>query len=299
MKLLFLSIILCAAPYCCYAQTSRQVANAYKKEGYKLIWSEEFNTDGKVNPVLWNFELGLQRNHEAQYYQTENAKCKDGCLQIEARIERQANAAYDPDSREWNRQIAYADYSSSSINTRGKFTFQYGRMEVRAKIPTSSGAWPAIWLLGANMPWPHCGEIDVMEFYRIKNKPHILANTAWGGRGSFDAQWDTGATPFTHFTEQDPDWADKFHIWRMDWDEEAIRIYLDGELLNETLLDETKNLNPHYTQSHPFRQPQYILLNLALGGDNGGEIDESSFPLIYFVDYVRIYQKSAAHRQNR
>lgn len=141
------------------------------------------------------------------------------------------------------------------------------------------------------MPWPHCGEIDVMEFYRIKDKPHILANTAWGGRSNFDAQWDTGATPFTHFTEQDPNWADKFHIWRMDWDEEAIRIYLDGELLNETLLDEVKNLNPRYAQSHPFRQPQYILLNLALGGDKGGVIDDTTFPLVYEVDYVRVYQK--------
>ncbi len=264
---------------------------ASSTDGYTLVWSEEFNTDGPVDPQKWNFEIGLQRNHEAQYYQPDNAVCKNGCLQIEGRIERKANPAYDPNSNAWNKRMPYADYTSSSINTRHKFTFQYGRLEVRAKIPTASGSWPAIWLLGSTMPWPHCVEIDVMEYYQIKGTPHILANAAWGGRYEFDAQWDTGAVPFTHFLAKDADWANKFHVWRIDWDENAIRLYLDDELLNETLLDQVNNLNPHFSHKHPFRQPHYILLNLALGGDNGGKIDNSAFPIVYEVDYVRVYQK--------
>lgn len=282
------AILICSQAF---AQSPRNIANAYKNEGYKLIWNEEFNHNGTVDYTKWSFERGMQRNNEAQFYQLQNAQCKDGYLSIEARIERTPNTAYDPNSNAWNRRTPYANYTSSSINTRNKFSFQYGRIEVRAKIPTASGAWPAIWLLGKSMPWPHCGEIDIMEYYRINNKPHILANAAWGGRHEYDAQWDTGAIPFSHFLAKDPDWSNQFHIWRMDWDKDAIRIYLDGELLNETLLNEVKNLNPRFAENHPFHQPHYILLNLALGGDNGGEIDNSAFPLTYLVDYVRVYQK--------
>lgn len=166
----------------------------------------------------------------------------------------------------------------------------YGRFEVRAKIPVSGGAWPAIWTLGSGMEWPSCGEIDIMEYYRIKGVPHILANAAWGTDRQWNAKWKSKAIPFTHFTDKDPAWADKFHIWRMDWDETAIKIYLDDELLNEIPLSETVN-GTIGGGTNPFRKPQYLLLNLALGGINGGEIDDKGIPMRYEVDYVRVYQK--------
>ncbi|KAA6323441.1 hypothetical protein EZS27_027118, partial [termite gut metagenome] len=152
------------------------------------------------------------------------------------------------------------------------------------------GSWPAIWTLGKDMPWPSNGEIDIMEYYRIKGVPHILANVAWGTDRPFNAKWDSEKIPFEHFTANDPDWASKFHIWRMDWDETSIRLYLDDELLNETLLSATLNGKAgNYT--NPFKQPHYILLNLAIGGQNGGEPDVKAYPLKYEIDYVRVYQK--------
>lgn len=141
------------------------------------------------------------------------------------------------------------------------------------------------------MEWPSNGEIDLMEYYRINNVPHILANTAWGTNQRFNAKWDSSVTPFTHFTDKDPHWADKFHVWCMDWDEGAIRLYLDGELLNETLLSETIN-GSLGNFKNPFRQPHYLLLNLAIGGQHGGTPDDSAFPLSYEIDYVRVYQKN-------
>ena len=257
---------------------------------YQLVWSEEFNAEGKVNPAVWNFEHGFVRNNEDQWYQEENAICENGVLVVEARKERFENPNYEKNSRDWRRNRPFAGYTSASINTRGKKEFQYGRFEIRAKIPTASGAWPAIWTLGKNMPWPSNGEIDIMEYYRIKDIPHILANVAWGTDQPHKAKWNSRTVPFSKFTDKDPDWAGKFHIWRMDWDEDAIRLYLDDELLNETLLSETQNGSVgNYT--NPFRQSHYILLNLAIGGDNGGAIDDAAFPLQYEVDYVRAYQK--------
>ena len=147
-------------------------------------------------------------------------------------------------------------------STRGTKEFQYGRFEVRARIPVGPGSWPAIWLLGTGMEWPSCGEIDVMEYYRINGKPVIMANAAWGTERRFNAKWNSTATPFSHFTDKDPDWASKFHIWRMDWDETAIKLYLDDELLNEIPLSETVN-GSLGNFANPFKQPHYLLLNLA------------------------------------
>ena len=112
---------------------------------------------------------------------------------------------------------------------------------------------------------------------------------AWGNDHRHEAVWNSQRIPFSHFTERDPEWAQRFHIWRMDWDEHFIRLYLDDELLNEVSLETTVNGRiGHHT--NPFHRPQYILLNLALGGDNGGEIDDTAFPLRYEIDYVRVYQ---------
>lgn len=166
----------------------------------------------------------------------------------------------------------------------------YGRFEIKARIPVAKGAWPAIWALGRDMEWPSCGEIDIMEYYQIKGVPHILANAAWGTDRQWHAKWDSQATPYSHFTDKDPDWASKFHIWRMDWDEEAIKLYLDDELLNEIPLKNTIN-GKIGKGTNPFTRPQYLLLNLAIGGINGGPIDEAALPMKYEIDYVRVYQK--------
>ena len=261
---------------------------------WKLVWSDEFNTDGPYNPEVWEPERGFVRNHEDQWYQGENARQENGCLVIEARREHRPNPLFKhKKEKDWRSGRKYIEYTSASLTTRNSFSFLYGRLEVKAKIPTGSGAWPAIWLLGKDLPWPSCGEIDVMEYYRINDVPHILANAAWGSDQPYHATWNSKRIPFTHFTEQDPQWAEKFHIWKMDWTPEAIRIYLDDELLNDIPLHQTVNgsIGQHI---NPFMRPQYLLLNLAIGGDNGGNIDNTAMPMRYEIDYVRVYQQTTA-----
>lgn len=255
---------------------------------WQLVWSDEFNTDGLPDEATWNYEHGFVRNHEHQWYQPENAWQHDGLLIIEARREQRPNPDYSAQSKEWSRQRPTIDYTSACLTTAGKRTFLYGRLEVSARIPTGGGAWPAIWTLGSGQPWPSCGEIDLMEYYPVSGEPHILANVAWGNDRAFDAVWNSRKVPFSHFSDRDLSWAQRFHVWRMDWDEESIRLFLDDELLNEVPLSATVNgtIGHH---SNPFNHPQYILLNLALGGDNGGPIDNGALPMRYEIDYVRIY----------
>jgi beta-glucanase (GH16 family) len=255
---------------------------------YTLVWNEEFES---LDTTFWNFEQGFVRNHEDQWYQKENEYIQDGKLIIEARTEDKTNPIYNPKSKDWRNSRSKIFYSSASLHTAAKREFLYGRFEIRAKIPTARGAWPAIWTLGSGYPWPSNGEIDIMEYYPIKGIPHLLANAAWGNDQPYTAVWNTKKIPFTHFTDKAPVWADKFHVWRMDWDKDFIRIFLDDELFNEISLENTVNgAIGEYT--NPFHKPHYLLLNLALGGDNGGEIDPSAFPLQYEIDYVRVYQKT-------
>lgn len=257
---------------------------------WRLVWSDEFDKAGLPDTTAWSYEEGFVRNHEDQWYTSRNAYCKDGCLVIEARTADEPNPMYDAGSKDWRRSRERIGYTSSSLNTAGKKEFRFGRVEVRAKIPGASGAWPAIWLLGSDMEWPSCGEIDMMEYYRIGGVPHILANACWGTDRRYEAKWNSAKVPLSHFTELDSAWLDKFHIWRMDWDEKAIRLYLDDELLNEIPLSTTIN-GAIGNSSNAFTGSMYLLLNLALGGDNGGEIDRAALPMRYFVDYVRVYQK--------
>lgn len=265
--------------------------DAFAQDNWQLVWSDEFNTDGALDSSVWNFEQGYARNEEAQWYQPDNAICRNGLLVIEARKEEnRKNPLYVSGSNDWRKKREFIEYTSSSVTTAGKKEFLYGRFEIKARIPVAKGAWPAIWTLGSNMEWPSCGEIDIMEYYHIKGVPHILANAAWGTDRQWHAKWDSQATPYSHFTDKDPDWASKFHIWRMDWDEEAIKLYLDDELLNEIPLKNTVN-GKIGKGTNPFTRPQYLLLNLAIGGINGGPIDEAVLPMKYEIDYVRVYQK--------
>ena len=264
---------------------------AAQEEEWQLVWSDEFNRDGRPDTAVWNYEHGFVRNEEAQWYQAENAWQQDGLLIIEARKEHRENPTYRPYGRYWGQQRPTIDYTSACLTTAGKKSFLYGRLEVCARIPTAAGAWPAIWTLGSCMEWPSCGEIDIMEYYPIKGVPHILANAAWGNDQRYDAVWNSKKTPFSHFTGKDKNWTQQFHVWRMDWDEAHIRILLDDELLNDIPLSTTFNGSIGHHEN-PFTKPQYILLNLALGGQNGGPIDDSALPMRYEIDYVRIYQKT-------
>lgn len=257
---------------------------------WELVWSDEFDYTGKPDEKSWSYEKGFARNEELQWYQPDNAYVENGLLIIEARREKSKNPLYKKGAKDWRASRKNIEYTSTSLKTQGKKEFLYGRFEIKARIPTASGAWPAIWTLGKNMIWPSNGEIDIMEYYRIKDVPHILANTAWGTDRQYHAEWDSKTFPFTYFTDKDPQWASKFHIWRMDWDETAIRLYLDDELLNETFLDKTFN-GSLYPGTNGFRQPHYLLLNLAIGGVHGGIPDVNAFPMKYEIDYVRVYQK--------
>ncbi|UCS93889.1 glycoside hydrolase family 16 protein [Echinicola marina] len=259
--------------------------------GYELVWQEEFDEDGKPNEAYWSYEKGLVRNHELQYYREENANVGNGFLVIEGKREEVKNERYEAGSDDWRKNQEYAHYSSASINTRGKKEFKFGLIEVRAKIDTALGMWPAIWTLGISKGWPANGEVDIMEYYRVNGQATILANAAWkkaGGR--YAAEWDEQKIPFSQFLEKDPEWPNKFHVWKMDWSEDHIKLFLDDELLNEIDLKNTLNPDGY----NPFHQPHYILLNLAIGG-NGGDPSQTDFPKEYWVDYVRVYQKSSRH----
>lgn len=253
-------------------------------EGYQLVWSDEFNQDGAPNPDNWIYERGFVRNEEYQWYQEDNARCEDGLLVIEGRRERKSNPRYDENSRDWRRSRQRAEYTSACILTRGKHAWQYGRFEIRARFETKPGLWPAIWMLGVSGEWPACGEIDIMEYYRGM----ILANACWASGRRWQAIWDDSKTPMKEFN--DPEWSSKFHIWRMDWDEDHIDITLDDKLLNT--IDLAKTINQDSAQKNPFHQPHYLLLNLAIGGTSGGDPSETKFPTRYEVDYVRVYQKA-------
>ncbi|MBK7625809.1 MAG: glycoside hydrolase family 16 protein [Bacteroidales bacterium] len=271
-----------------------QKADSYKPDfsnpavvkGMSLVWNDEFNISGKPDTSVWRYEKGFVRNQELQWYQSENANCKNGLLIIEGRKENFKNPGYVPGSTNWKTNREYAEYSSSSIQTRGKKQFQFGRFEIRARIDTACGSWPAIWTLGITKTWPSNGEIDIMEFYRIKGVPTILANFAWGTNQRNVGKWDDLKKPLSDFIKNDPDWTRKFHVWRMDWTKDSISLFIDDQLLNSVLLGETYNPDGF----NPFLQPHYILLNLALGG-NGGDPSKSMFPIKYEVDYVRVYQE--------
>lgn len=260
--------------------------NAQQKDDYKLVWSEEFNAPGVPDEKIWDYEHGFVRNQEVQWYQKGNAICEDGLLKIIGKRERVRNPHYVPGSNDWRKNREYAEYTSSCLTTSKSHSWLYGRFEIRARINGQKGSWPAIWLLGVDREWPQNGEIDIMEYYLVDTVPTILANTAWGTDRRYTAAWNSKRIPLAHFTEKNPRWLSQFHVWRMDWTKEYIRIYLDNELLNDIDLSKTTNADGF----NPFRQPQYLLLNLALGG-NGGVPSRSDFPLLYEVDYVRVYQK--------
>lgn len=256
-----------------------------KMRGMRLVWNDEFNYNGAPNSRYWKHENGFVRNKELQWYQPENAVCRDGVLIIEGRREKVLNEKYKEGSADWRTSRPYAAYTSSSINTRGLQDFYFGRFEIRARLDTALGSWPAIWTLGIDGHWPLNGEVDIMEFYRVDSAATILANFAWGRDTTGGPVWNTKRIPLNHFTSRDSEWPRKFHVWRMDWARDSIHLYLDDELLNSQSITNTHNPDG----SNPFLHPHYLLLNLAIGA-NGGNPDATNFPIKYEVDYVRYYK---------
>jgi len=255
----------------------------FSKEGYKLVWADEFNNDGKIDSTKWKFERGFARNQELQWYQEDNAWCENGLLVIEGRKEDKPNPRYREGSTNWAASRKNIEYTSSSVNTSGKHSWQYGRFVMRGKIDISSGLWPAWWTLGVAGEWPSNGEIDIMEYYRKM----LLANIALGTDQKYKAHWYSNTKDIDQLGGKE--WAAKFHVWRMDWDENAIALYVDDVLLNKVEMDKLNNRDK--TGLNPFKQSHYMLLNLAMGGINGGDLKGTVFPNRFEIDYVRVYQK--------
>lgn len=255
-------------------------AIAQQPGGWKLVWSDEFDKDGPPNPADWTDETGFVRNQEAQWYQPGNAWCEKGLLIIEARRERLRNPNFMEGSTNWKTNREFAEYTSASLTTKGLHSWLYGRFEMRARIDTRAGIWPAFWTVGVEGRWPANGEIDIMEYYRGM----LLANLIWAG-GEHTRSF-TKRKPLTTF--DDPEWSHKFHVWRMDWDPDRIVITVDGLVLNDADLHQT--LNPD--ASNPYRHAHQIILNLAIGGQSGGDPAATTFPSRFEVDYVRVYSKS-------
>jgi beta-glucanase (GH16 family) len=232
--------------------------------GWKLVWSDDFDQAICPDSANWGYEHGLVRNHELQYYQPNNASCQGGILIIEARRETVQTAAY----------------SSASMITSSKKMFTYGRFEMRGRIPTALGSWPAFWTLGIG-GWPQSGEVDIMEYYT----GNVLANVCKPAGGT--CAWSSIRQPLAGLGADA--WTSQFHVWAMEWDAQNIDLSLDGKLVNHFPVSGAVAAG----QANPYvGHPMYIILNLAIGGDNGGDPTNTTFPLHFEVDYVRVYQRA-------
>lgn len=239
-------------------------------DNLSLSWSDEFD-ETTVNTTNWRFETGATGwgNNELQYYTNgDNSEVSDGKLIITARL---VNENKEPGS-----------YTSSRMITAGKKEFMYGRIEARAKLPSGTGIWPAIWMLGSNFftaGWPTCGEVDIMEYVGYEpNTVHATIHTpsGYGGAGS-------GTSVTLETCEEE------FHNYGIIWTEKYIKFYLDNpDNIIYTYAPAIKT-----PDNWPFDQPLFLILNVAVGGTWGGAmgIDNLIFPQSMEIDYVRVYQE--------
>ncbi len=249
------------------------MASCQNKEGYELVWSDEFEYEGLPNPEKWEYDtLGnawAWGNSELQHYtayRKENAIVKDGKLHIRALKE----------------EGFPTQYTSARLMTKGKGDWLYGRIEVRAKVSQGTGIWPAIWMLPSENKygnWPKSGEIDIME--HVGYDPDTIHFTV-----------HTGAFNGMHRTQKSskvflPKAEKEFYTYTVDWTENKCDFYVDDRKVF-TFKKESDN-----TDEWPFNHPYYLLLNVAVGGTWGGihGVDNSIFPQAMEVDYVRVYQK--------
>ncbi len=261
-----LVLFLCALPIVAHAAS----AMLDVPPNYKLVWADEFDIDGLPDPGKWDHDTSRNKvgwhNNELQYYsapRAANARVEGGRLIITARKETLSVA-------DWGGQR----YTSSRLRTRGKADWTYGFFEVRAKLPCGKGTWPAIWTLGSKGRWPEDGELDIMEHVgsdpqRVSSAIHTAAGH--GGQGV------VGAARIA-------DGCAEFHRYQMHWTADEVIFGVDGFAhLRYPRLDVGR-------RAWPFDGSQFLLLNIAIGGDLGGEVDDRIFPVAMEVDYVRVYQ---------
>lgn len=242
---------------------------------WKLVWSDEFNYTGKPDPTKWNYELGFIRNNEPQCYTSrlKNAHVENGYLVLEARRESFLNFARGP------KQKPKADYTSASLCTLGKQSWTYGRFEIRAKLPTAIPAWSAFWMVGENrqlVRWPACGEFDIMEHWgKRPNENCASINYLENGKKG-------GVQKGIRFSS-----PDDFHVYAMEWSPKQIDFFIDGEKYQSVPMNTI-----HDDGGQTFHLPFYIILNLALDPYATASLKNTSFPIRFIVDYVRVYQHS-------
>ena len=243
------------------------------KEGYKLVWADEFNYRGLPDSKLWDYDTTGNKtgwgNHEAEYYtyaNPRNAWVDNGILSIVA-VKELVNGH---------------KYTSARLVTKNKGDWKYGRFEIKAKLPKGVGMWPAIWMLSTDWKyggWPASGEIDIME--NVGYKP----DTIFGSIHTKAYYWRINTQKTKGFLVPDNDMA--FHVYALEWDTDQISFFVDDNKYL-SFANEKKTF-----AEWPFDQRFHLLLNLAVGGDWGGQkgIDDKIFPQKMLVDYVRVYQK--------
>lgn len=225
-----------------------------------MAWSDEFNTDGPPDSSKWTFETGAGGwgNNELQHYtnRPENVTVQNGVLKIKL-IKESYNGS---------------NYTSARIVTKNKYQFQYGRVDIRAKLPAGGGTWPALWMLGSDIntnPWPGCGEIDIMEHVG-NNLNRIYGTLHHPGHSGGNA--DGGSVVISDATTQ-------FHVYSCEWSASNIKFYVDNVLFY------TFNNNSNL----PFNKPFFFIFNCAMGGNFGGAVDPNFTSATLEVDYVHVY----------
>jgi beta-glucanase (GH16 family) len=237
---------------------------------WQEVWSDEFNYTGLPDSTKWNYDAGGNGwgNHELEYYtkkRKENARVENGNLVIEARKEL------------WQGM----NYTSARLLTKNKGDWQYGKIEVRAKLPKGRGTWPAIWMLGSTNPlkWPDDGEIDIME--------HVGFHQGFihGSVHCKKYNWVIGTQKTD--TVPVPDCSEQFHLYGVEWNADSMKISVDG---NNYL--SFPNEHTGY-DAWPFDNKMFLILNIAVGGDWGGQkgVDDTIWPQQMLIDYVRVWQK--------
>ena len=243
---------------------------------WRLVWSDEFNYSGLPDPSKWDYEVGGGGwgNNEQQYYTSqrkENARVENGKLIIEARQE----------------QWIGRDYTSARLVSKGKGDWTYGRFEAKAKLPFGAGTWPAIWMMPSlnsyGRSWPTNGEIDLMEHVGFdSNVVHATVHT-----GMYNHSIGTQKTEKISV----PTATSAYNVYAIEWTPEEIRWYVNDNLYFTFKNERLSNANADFRQ-WPFDKPFYLILNIAVGGNWGGQrgIDKSIWPQRLEVDYVRVYQ---------
>lgn len=241
--------------------------------GWVCQWADEFDGDS-VDESKWNFEVnaGGGGNNELQYYTRNNTVVKDSILSIVAKKESYGNR----------------NYTSSRITTYLKGDFMYGRFQFRAKNPVGRGTWPALWLmptLSSYGSWPRSGEIDVMEY--VGYNPDYVYHTIHTEKFNHKAGTQIGGS------KRLPDSNSEFHIYDLIWAPGELTWFIDGEETFRVRYQAALNKDVPYYKAFPFDQKFFIILNLAIGGDWGGVqgVDDSIFPAVFEIDYVRYYKR--------